>query len=185
MKLSIFTLNEFENGHCSSKKLADYLVKFLDKSKKVYDFGCGNGYYISELEKSGFQVLGFEGTPGSSQQGYCSKVIELDLSEPIGLNLEAGTCMSLEVAEHIDKEYEDIFVDNVTKYCQDTLVISWATPGQGGLRHVNEQPNEYVISLIESKGFKLLKEPTAEIRSIAGKDLSYFNNTIFIFKKEQ
>ena len=51
---------------------------------------------------------------------------------------------SLEVAEHIPLENEEAYLDNCCKLCEIGCILSWALPGQGGLGHVNEQPNEYV-----------------------------------------
>ena len=62
--------------------------------------------------------------------------------------------ISLEVAEHIPKEYEHIYLDNLFRHAKEGIVISWAWPGQKGHSHVNEKPFEYVKKLMEDKGFE-------------------------------
>ena len=73
--------------------------------------------------------------------------------------------ISLEVAEHIPKQYESTFIDNIVRHARFGVVLSWGRPGQGGYSHVNNRPFEYVSNLFESRGFrhneiesKMLKE---------------------------
>ena len=47
--------------------------------------------------------------------------------------------MCLEVLEHIPGEHESIVLDNVVRPALEGVVLSWATPGQGGYFHVNEK----------------------------------------------
>jgi hypothetical protein len=49
---------------------------------------------------------------------------------------------SFEVAEHIPERLEDRYVDMLC-LLGNLIVISAATPGQGGMDHVNEQPHAY------------------------------------------
>ena len=53
--------------------------------------------------------------------------------------------MSLEVAEHIEPEFVDMFIKNLVN-ASDKILISVAPPGQGGHHHVNCQPVEYWVS---------------------------------------
>lgn len=50
--------------------------------------------------------------------------------------------MSIEVAEHIAKEYEDIYINNLIKCAKEGIVITWAGIGQGGHFHVNNKARE-------------------------------------------
>lgn len=51
---------------------------------------------------------------------------------------------SIEVAEHIPERYESIYLSNIIRHAREGVLMSWATPGQGGLFHVNEKPHQYV-----------------------------------------
>ena len=75
----------------------------------------------------------------------------VDLSAP--MNWEpADLAMSIEVGEHIPKEYEETFIDNIVKSAKKMIVLTWAAPGQGGEGHVNNQTPEYIASQIEKRG---------------------------------
>ena len=57
--------------------------------------------------------------------------------------------ISLEVGEHIPKEYENIFIENLHKNNIRGIVLSWAIKGQGGDGHVNEQDNYYIKNIFQ------------------------------------
>jgi hypothetical protein len=63
------------------------------------------------------------------------------------------------------------------------LIISWATPGQGGKGHVNEQTNEYVIDLFLTLGLEYKKEYSNYLRNSIT-NCNWFKNTILVFEKE-
>lgn len=77
----------------------------------------------------------------------------LDLTLPqYGLPLY-DWIVSLEVAEHIPKQFESIYIDNIVRHAREGVVLSWARPGQGGYSHVNNRPFEYIKDLMEKQGF--------------------------------
>jgi len=51
-------------------------------------------------------------------------------------------CVTLEVAEHLEPEYSDMFIENLTKL-SDTVLISAAPPGAKGHHHVNCREPKY------------------------------------------
>jgi hypothetical protein len=59
-----------------------------------------------------------------------------------------------EVAEHRDARHADTFVENLTS-ASSTVFLTAAEVGQGGLNHVNEQPNSYWIEKFDHRGFAL------------------------------
>lgn len=50
--------------------------------------------------------------------------------------------LSLEVAEHLPRSMEPVFVFNLDRHAKEGVVLSWARKGQGGSHHVNEQNGE-------------------------------------------
>ena len=114
----------------------------------------------------------------------------LDLSEPFDLKKKFDVVLSLEVAEHIPKQYEKTYINNLTKHANDWIVLSWAIPGQGGVGHVNEQTNEYVLGVLGNVGFVYHEKQSKHLRNSSGKkgELSpcwWFKNTIMVFRKRQ
>ena len=130
------------------------LSKFL-KGKTVGSFGDGPGAYKREIEKIGEVKLydAYDGAP------FCEETSEgrvkfLDLTVPqFGLPLY-DWIISLEVAEHIPKQSEAIYLDNLARHCREGIIMSWAGPEQTGLAHINNRPQKYAIKVMEKYGFK-------------------------------
>ena len=81
---------------------------------------------------------------------------QYDLSQP---NIKAAIpeqhfdlTISSEVAEHIDKQDTDTYMDNLTSF-SDVILFSAAIPGQGGTHHVNEQWPSYWIEKFAVRGY--------------------------------
>lgn len=178
----IFTLDLQRKrvGNKLSKRLVELLAGHFDPERIVYDFGCGTGEYMYELAKKGFRVQGFEGTPDINSIGAIS-IDEQDLTKEMSEPGEKGNVMCIEVAEHIPPQFENIFLNNITKYVDRHLVLSWAIPGQGGNGHVNERTSADVEALMVARGFHLNLEKSLEFRKEAGKDLRWLTNTIYVF----
>ncbi len=51
--------------------------------------------------------------------------------------------MCTEVAEHLPESAADTLVETIVRHAKELILFSAATPGQGGYRHINEQPHEY------------------------------------------
>ena len=179
--------------HAMSKPLANWIVEYLGnhKDKQIYDFGCGTGMYLKTLQNAGFTKLtGFEGDVPTNKE--FSNIIKQDLTKPFTV-AEPGTVISLEVAEHIPKQYTQAYLNNLFNACesQGKLIISWAVRGQGGHGHCHELNNDEAIALVVAKGFTYLGPDTKSARltvdptknSVENGDLPWFHNTVLIFQK--
>jgi hypothetical protein len=178
---SIFNTKE-QTHRPVSLGLCECLQNFFDINEYVYDLGCSTGRYINFLKNKGFNIKGFDGTPDIKNISGLEEIEEFDLTFPLNLP-KKGNILCLEVIEHINKEYEHIILDNIINNCSNKLVISWAIPGQGGKRHVNEQKSEYVLEIFKQKNFQLNKELTETFRNVSGKDLQWFSQSIYVFEK--
>lgn len=167
---SIWTLDTAKWAHETSDVLLHALPQILTNDRPVIDLGCGVGAYIHELDKQGFSVIGVEGTENINQISLHKGIIQADLTDSsFNLN-QKGHVISLEVAEHINPEYESIYVDNLLKHLEGALIISWAVRGQGGTGHVNEKNVDEVIQLFTGKGLRYDNYTTTVVRSL------FFNN---------
>jgi hypothetical protein len=165
-------------GHIHSNKLCNNLLQLLDKNKKIIDFGCGIGSYVDALIKEDFDAVGIDGINPHNNPNI--KIA--DLSNDINLGYK-GQVISLEVGEHIPEQYESIFLDNITKHCNDLMIISWAVEGQAGIGHVNCKSNEYIMNQITKRGFIYDANLTTLLRENVEDHCDYFRNTIMVFKK--
>lgn len=173
-----------DGHHIHSDELSDWLLNYLEpyKEKTIIDFGCGMGTYLDCFYKNGFiNLIGLEGDPAKND--YDFNILTQDLAQTFDLN-KKGIVISLEVGEHIPKEYQDIFLDNLERHCEELLIVSWAVRGQGGRGHFNELNNEEIIPEITKRGFVLLEEDTKNIRQSVKSSCHWFQNTLMIFKKQ-
>ena len=105
----------------------------------------------------------FDGAPftETATEGRCKF---LDLSVPIyHLNMYDWV-ISMEVGEHIPKASAAVYLDNITRYAKEGIILSWALPNKGGHSHVNEQPFEYVVEQMKMRGFEINPDLSKEIK---------------------
>lgn len=147
----------------------------------MVDLGCGSGYYVRYLADLGFPVKGFDANPNTPQMsgGLCEIA---DLSHPVWLGMW-DWAYSLEVGEHIPPEYEQAFIDNIHIHNLRGAIVSWAVPGQTGIGHVNERPNEYIISEFTRRGYEYNAGESAWLRIAAS--LPWFKHTIMVFERPE
>ena len=166
--------------------IISYILSNL-KIDSVVDFGCGSGTWISEFKRQGVKdVLGIDGDyVQSSWQLIDSKFFKpYDLTKKLVLDKKYDLAVTLEVAEHIDKKYEDVFVENLIS-ASDIILFSAAVPNQGGTGHVNEQYPTYWIEKFKKRGYEYydcLRWKFWEDNEIA---FWYRQNIMFYVKKEK
>ena len=172
--------SELAENHESSYELAKWLSEFLPKNKLIHDFGCGRGNYLKFLKECNFEkLIGYEGEIPKNK--IFDNIITQDLTNEFCV--EKGNVICLEVGEHIPKQYQDVFLNNICNACDDKLILSWAIRGQTGLSHVNCLNYDEIKPLIENKNFKLLEQETLNVRKLIGYDCDWFKNTLYIFQK--
>ena len=170
-------------GHIHDRSLANALTQYLldKKAATVVDFGCGMGDYARAFKSAGLKVEAYDGNSNTEKiSDGIGKV--LDLSKPFYLKKKFDCVLSLEVGEHIPSEYEDQFLDNITKHAKNSLIISWAVEGQGGSGHVNCKNNDYIIGKLQDRGFKYNTAASDALRK-AATNASWFSYTLMVFDK--
>ena len=183
-----YWLSENLNGHFYDNKLATGLLQLLSLMGvySIADFGCGPGWYVALLRKQGYEVEGYDGNPNVEKMSsllfsdgfHCQCMNfteELEAEEPFDL------VMSLEVGEHIPVQWEDTFINNLTRNAQKYIILSWAAEGQYGNGHVNNRPNSYIIEILRRQGFILNRPASIYLREQAS--LWWFKNTIMVFDR--
>lgn len=178
----IWDNEEHRTGHTFSYRLAEFIHNLIPINQIILDFGCGRGTYVKYLRDVGHKnTYGIEGLDHNYFE--IDNPLIRDLSKPI--LCAPGNVISIEVGEHISKEYESTFIDNIAintrKGCY--LIISWAHEGQDGYGHVNCLPDWKVIELFTAKGFELQNNLTESVRSVVEGHVAYLKENLFIFKK--
>jgi len=129
------------------------LVLSLLKIDSVVDFGCGLGNFLKSFKKNGVStVLGLDGYWTDKDkvlqnlEEHEFQIVDLEGSVILDQRFDLAVC--LEVAEHLNKEFETVLVESLIK-ASDAVLFSAALPGQGGQNHINEKWLSGWIELFE------------------------------------
>lgn len=128
------------------------LLRTIVPFNSLIDFGCGEGWYVKWCEDHGMLATGVEGSPAALRRAVARAVICGDLRSTPEL-FGYDVALSLEVAEHIEPDYVSVFVDHLVA-AAPVVVMTAAKPGQGGLQHVNEQPDFYWIRMFGEREYR-------------------------------
>lgn len=145
------------------------------------DIGCGRGAWLAQWGRSG--VSDYAGIDGDYIERATllipsDRFIERDLSKPFDLGRRFDMIVSLEVAEHIRPEATEVFVDNLCRHA-DAILFSAATPGQGGLHHVNERDYGFWRDRFAAQGYRLFDFVRPAIVGMTEVEPWYRYNSLF------
>jgi cyclopropane fatty-acyl-phospholipid synthase-like methyltransferase len=143
--------------------------------KSLLDIGCGMGISTKFFHDNGCSVQAIEGHPfcieNSKMKDY---ILHHDYSH--GESNLIGTydlCWSCEFVEHVEEKYSENFIKNFAQ--AKIVMITHATPGQGGWHHVNCQPASYWIEKLAKHGLIYDEKMTEETRKIAESDWKLYS----------
>jgi hypothetical protein len=162
--------------HHFDRALAEALGSFFAGSG-IIDFGCGDGSYVRALRHAGIDARGYDGNPLCESISNC-RTLDLAVAVNVG---PAPWVLSLEVGEHIPREFEATFIDNVCRHCLIGAVISWAVPGQPGIGHVNCRGNDYIEQQFVDRGLSRQHNLENSLRQAAS--LSWFRRTLMVYMR--
>lgn len=175
-----FWIGDPKDLHKHDDPLCAEITKVLKEKniRTLLDLGCGNGLYAKYFEEHGIAVECCDGNPITFDitQGKC--FVE-NLAQHVNFKKTYNCVLSLEVGEHLPKEYEEIFIDNVVRHSENFIILSWALPHQGGHGHFNEQTNEYIAEKFAAHGFS--RDTELEERLRASAFWWWFKHTIMVF----
>lgn len=183
---------DFFKNHHDDKRINENLQittliynKF--KPNSVVDFGCGIGSYLYFFSKFGISKLkGFEGSKKAIELAIINKgyIERCDISKKIDLNEKYDICICFEVAEHLNEDCVETFLDNLCS-SSDTILFTAAPPNQGGRHHVNLKPIQYWTQKFKERHYNYQTSLTDEFK----KDLDnkvdtmpWMKNNLMIFQ---
>lgn len=169
-------------GHKHDESLVQKIIDLYHEPIMMADVGCGDGWYCEELQKTWSKSIihGYEGCVDMKTNGVYDDIFIIDLSLKRYIDIHYDFVLCIEVGEHIPKEKEQIFLDNLARFCTKHLIFSWAVPGQGGRGHLNEQPEEYIHEQMINRGFKINEFKTSELRKSA--TLKWLKRTVTAYE---
>jgi SAM-dependent methyltransferase len=169
----------------SAPTLAESITRAFT-AKRVVDVGCGTGALLEALRKRGCFCFGLEYSNAALKvcrsRGLDVRAFDLErdcLEQKVGT---FDVAVSTEVAEHLPKKCADRFVELLASLSPN-IILTAAPPGQGGVDHVNEQPNEYWIDKFAVRGFQFDRKLTDDFRREwkEKKVASFYHKNVMVF----
>ena len=173
-----------EQGSRVSASVVLTRLREIVQPTSVLDVGCGVGTWVADWLESGVtDVLGIDGAyiDPSSLHIPPEHFQSADLSEPLDLGRRFDLVQSLEVAEHLQGDRADTFVESLTKHA-DMILFSAAIPRQGGTHHVNEQWVSYWLPKFAVQGYRVFDVIRPAIWTDQRCDLTYRQNSVLLSK---
>jgi hypothetical protein len=160
-----------------AKSLSELLTGF-----SIASFGDGPGVYKEIFDRLN-QVKVYDAFDGAPYiENITNNVVKfLDLSVPVFHLNTYDWVISIEVAEHIPKEFETIYLDNMARHAKIGIVLSWSQEGQIGKSHVNERNFDYVKKQLEKRHFYHDEKSSNFLKENA--DLFWIKNNINVYRK--
>lgn len=159
---SSFYGKDFYNGQIigslqSAQVYLYHLFSIWGVPESVADLGCGRGAWLATcLDMGAKRVVGFDGA-WNSQGDMLDQSIEFfptDLEKSLSRTDSFDLAISLEVAEHLQPESSDTFVESLSSL-SDALLFGAAFTGQPGANHINTRPHSFWAGKFFDRGYAL------------------------------
>ncbi|MGE4489309.1 MAG: class I SAM-dependent methyltransferase [Kiritimatiellales bacterium] len=154
----------------------------------VIDVGCGSGALLAELHRQGvMRTVGLD----ASEAG-------LDMARARGLdvypfnittdhweeNERFDVAVSMETAEHLPPESALRYVELLCSLAP-VVICTAAHPGQGGIGHLNEQPQDYWIARFSEQDMALDEQRVSNWQGVWRKAgvAGFYTNNLMIFRR--
>lgn len=146
-----------EGAQQSAREIIPLILELI-QPQSVVDVGCGSGTWLSVFQELGIkEYLGIDGAYVEKEilQIPQERFLSCDLTIPLKIDRAFDLVLSLEVAEHLDSEFADIFINSLTNL-GPVVLFSAAIPYQGGTNHVNEQWPDYWVLYFQNHGYLVI-----------------------------
>lgn len=125
------------------------------------------------------QAHAFDGTPKANQ--YTNGAVqEVNLVEDLHLWTDFDWVMSLEVGEHVPRQFAKSLVQNVRRHARKGLVMSWSDDWEG-IGHVNCLSQEAFIAFIEEQTDLRVDRATTQLIKDSC-EIDYIARTVAVFR---
>lgn len=157
--------------------------------RTVIDVGCGAGALLEAFRDLNCAGHGLEYSDAGL--AFCRRrglsVQKFNIEKDQFDHRQYDTAVSFEVAEHLAPWSAKSFVKLLCNL-SPLVIISAATPGQGGTAHINEQPHSYWIKKFRDNGYYFDDVQSLQVRTEwkdANVPLFYTNNVMVFCRSAQ
>lgn len=168
--------------------LANYITQII-KPKNFLEFGSGLGFLAKYLVEHLSIDDAFCIEPNKIKSNYnnsAPKLLTLNIFEdplPQLIHRQFDLILSIEVAEHIERNLHNTLFDFLVDHSSNWIVFSGARIGQGGHGHIAEREENDWKSEFTKRGMVFQQDLTLEIREACDiKNINHRKN-LMIFKK--
>ena len=147
-----------KDGSLRSAKEILPLILQLIKPTSIIDVGCGTGTWLSVCKELGVEdIFGIDGSYVDKGMLLFSedRFIAANLTEPLKVGRTFDLVISMEVAEHIPKKYEELFINSLVSL-GPAILFSADIPHRGGIGHVNEQWQDHWARLFKERDYEVI-----------------------------
>lgn len=178
--------NKYKARTLSSAEVILPLVFDRFHPQSVVDIGCGHGIWLNQCRQLGAtSLLGVDGSYIDPGQLLISPdhFMSMDLNHLGHLDRSFDLAISVEVAEHLQPQSTDAFLDFVSSLSK-RILFSAAIPGQAGDAHINARWPSFWIREFEKRGFVALDFIRPRIWHDETVMLCYRQNILFFVAEE-
>lgn len=180
----------FSLRHTRTEKAAHTILGLvlhaLPPVRSAVDMGCGVGTWLKVAKELGTETInGFDGDYVDLNELVIARgeFTPVDFTAGSMPGVRADLAISLEVAEHLPESRAAGFVRLLCDSAPAVL-FSAAVKGQGGMHHVNEQPQSYWIQRFHECGYEGYDFIRPRIWDDPEIDTWYRQNTLFFCSPE-
>jgi hypothetical protein len=191
-----YKIEEFKN--CSNIQYHSYFTALdealeLNIADSFCDIGTKVGHLLYFIKKKypKIDIKGYDYFQWSKE--FADKLISehidiVDLSKPLKNFKTYNLVNCTEVGEHIPREFEDIFLDNICRLSNDILLLSWSN--EKAPQHFNPQKKIYIVNKILKKGFQEWTEKSHDLKFFLKEKkiheiFPWWYDNIMVFKKKK
>ncbi len=145
-----------DNSHCEwSGNMIESMMDYM-KPSTILDLGCGGCNFANVFNGRGCKVMAIDGSKYAKETADEEVDFRLhDLREVLTIGKKFDLVLCMEVIEHLEEEYEDVFLKTIVSHADDWVVFTGAKPGQRGKGHVNCKETNYWEKKLEDLGIEI------------------------------
>ena len=178
--------SETEKRDTPAQVILLHVVTLFPHARSIVDVGCGVGTWLCVARGLGFRSIRGYDAPWMPLRHLVIphedfECVDLRIAPAITVERRYDVAVCLEVAEHLPVDSAGPLVGLLASL-SDVVLFSAATPGQGGIGHINERQAEYWGDLFGSRGYAAFDT----IRPLIAEDariLPWYKNNIRIYRR--